>query len=76
MHRRRIELALSQENVAYAAGLTRSHFQQLERGRSGQDRAANPSLRTLLALCEALDLTLDELLPSEYPGVSSRLGAA
>lgn len=76
IQRRRIELALSQENVAYAAGLTRSYYQQLERGRSGPDRDANPSIRTLLALCDALNTDLESLIPENYREIASGTGGA
>jgi transcriptional regulator with XRE-family HTH domain len=76
MQRRRLQLALSQEHVAYAAGLTRSHYQQLERGHSGPTRLANPSLKTLVSLCVALDTTLSELLPPDYIGISKQQSAA
>ncbi len=76
MQRRRLQLALSQEHVAYAAGLTRSHYQQLERGHSGPERPANPSLGTLVSLCAALDTTLSDLLPPNYLGISKHPGAA
>jgi len=54
---------LSQERLAYAAGLTRSHYQQLEKGESAPGTPANPRLRTLIALAQALGLRLEELLP-------------
>ncbi len=67
LQRRRAQLGLSQEYVAYSAGITRSHYQQLERGHSGPERPANPSLRTLVSLCRALDLTLVQLIPLDLP---------
>jgi transcriptional regulator with XRE-family HTH domain len=69
LQRRRLQLGMSQEDVAYAAGLTRSHYQQLEKGRSRPATAANPSLRTLIALCGALDTTLADVIP----GFDSRI---
>jgi transcriptional regulator with XRE-family HTH domain len=65
LHRRRVFLKLTQEEVAYAAGLTRSHYQLLERGLSRPDTSANPSLKTLVNLAEALDMDLVELLHRE-----------
>lgn len=62
LHRRRIHLALTQEEVAYAAGLTRSHYQLLERGLSRPDTSANPSLKTLVNLADALDMDVAQLI--------------
>jgi transcriptional regulator with XRE-family HTH domain len=75
LQRRRLELGLSQEQVAYSAGLTRSHYQQLERGHSGPTRPANPSLITMLSLSATLGITLEELIP-EIPGPLGTWGAA
>ena len=67
LQRRRLALALSQEDVAYAAGLTRSHYQQLEKGRSRPESPANPSLLTLMCLAGALDVDIRDLLPTLPP---------
>lgn len=64
LQRLRHRSSLSQEDVAYAAGLTRSHYQQLEKGRSRPDVAANPSLYTLACLARVLDVDISELLPT------------
>jgi len=63
LHRARIEAALTQEELAYAAGLTRSHYQQLEKGLSRPGVPANPSLRTLVGLARVLGLPLEALIP-------------
>ena len=69
LQRRRLALALSQEDVAYSAGLTRSHYQQLEKGRSRPESPANPSLLTLVNLAAALGADVKDLLPdSERSG--------
>ena len=65
--RHRTELGLSQEELAYAAGITRSHYQQLEKGHSRPGRSANPSLRTLVSLSQVLGIPVAELLPREQP---------
>jgi transcriptional regulator with XRE-family HTH domain len=67
LHRRRLELGFSQEELAYAAGITRSHYQQLEKGHSRPDRSANPSLRTLVYLSQVLGLHVSDLLPRVQP---------
>jgi transcriptional regulator with XRE-family HTH domain len=73
LHRARIEAALTQEELAYAAGLTRSHYQQLEKGLSRPGVAANPSLRTIVSLADVLGLPLDALVPPlDHPGRQQR----
>lgn len=63
LHRARIEAALTQEELAYAAGLTRSHYQQLEKGLSRSGVPANPSLKTIVGLARVLGLPLEALVP-------------
>lgn len=63
LHRARIAARLTQEELAYTAGITRSHYQQLEKGLSRPGVAANPSLRTVLSLARVLRITPEELLP-------------
>ncbi len=68
----RLQRGLSQEDVAYAAGLTRYTYQKYEKGESKPGMPANPTIRTLLALCQALDVTLVDLLPSATPDLRLR----
>jgi transcriptional regulator with XRE-family HTH domain len=49
----------TQEEVAFSAGITFRVFGELERGRG------NPTLRTILALARALDVTVSDLLAIE-----------
>lgn len=65
----RVERGYSQDQVAYAAGLSRSSYQRLERGRSQSGTDLNPTLRNLLAVAQVLNVTLDELVPHEWPEV-------
>jgi transcriptional regulator with XRE-family HTH domain len=71
---RRIRIArnLSQEDVAYRAGLTRYTYQKYEKGESKPGSGANPTLRTLLALAQVLDASLNEILPAEAPDLHVR----
>lgn len=62
LRRRRLEAGLSQESLAYAAGLSRNHIQLLERGIGA---LPNPTLRTLYALAEALTCRVVDLLPPD-----------
>lgn len=67
LQRLRLQAAYTQEQVAYAAGLTRSHYQQLERGQSGPGRPANPSLQTLLSLAAVFGVPPADLIPEVSP---------
>lgn len=64
--------SLSQEDVAYRAGLTRYTYQKYEKGESRPGHAANPTLRTLLALSQVLGVSLTDLLPADAPDLRSR----
>ena len=52
---RRIELDMSQADLAKQAGVTRQTISMIEAGEF------NPSLKLCLAICKALGKTLDEL---------------
>ncbi|MFB2556761.1 helix-turn-helix domain-containing protein [Herbiconiux liangxiaofengii] len=64
LQRRRIAAGLSQEALAHKAGLTRTHYQQIERGYWKKDRPANPSIRLLARLAQALGTEVSDLLLS------------
>jgi transcriptional regulator with XRE-family HTH domain len=70
LSRLRHRAGLSQERLANAAGITRYHYQQLEKGESRPRAPANPSLRTLLALAQAFEVELADLLPGDPPDVT------
>lgn len=53
---RRMELGMTQERLAAAAGINRSYIGDIERG------ARNAALTTLAKLADALDLELSELI--------------
>ena len=59
---------LTQEVVAAAAGMSRNHYQLLESGLSNRKskRPANPRLSTLLALSNALGVTVPELVETIF----------
>ncbi|MDH5674857.1 MAG: helix-turn-helix domain-containing protein [Myxococcales bacterium] len=69
---RRIELSLSQADVAEGAGVNASYVGLLERG----ERV--PSLEVLASLCDALGLTMGELFAPASPrdGATTREGSA
>lgn len=72
LRRARVAAGLSQEQTAYRAGLTRYTYQKYERGESRPGTAANPSLRTLLALAQVLEVKIEVLLPVNVPDLRSR----
>jgi len=53
---------LSQERVAQLAGISTYTYQKFEKGESKPGTPMNPQLFTLLALADALDVSLEELL--------------
>ena len=71
IQRRRITADLSQEQVAYAAGLSRYTFQKFEKGESMPGTPANPSLRNIMAIAQVLGVTLDELVPQPWPDLQA-----
>lgn len=72
LQRRRIERGLSQERLAAAAGITRYTYQKMEKGESAPGSPLNPSLHSIMAVAQQLDVTLDELLPQPWPDLSGR----
>jgi transcriptional regulator with XRE-family HTH domain len=64
LHRRRVAAGLSQEELAYRAGITRAHYQQLEKGAGHTLRPANPSLKTLVGLAQILGAEVADLVGS------------
>jgi len=61
LQRQRLRIGLTQEQLAHAAGMTRSHYQQLEKGASRPGTPANPSLLTIISLASALGIEPREL---------------
>lgn len=53
------------------ADIAENTYQRYEKGESGPGSPINMELITLLALCQALDLRVDDLLPSEWPDMLS-----
>jgi len=69
-NRAHTDAGLSQERLAHMAGLTRYHYQQLEKGESRPGHPANPSLRNTLVLAQALGVELGDLLPESLPDLT------
>lgn len=72
LRRAREDAGLSQEQVAYRAGLTRYTYQKYEKGESRPGRPANPTLRTVLAISQVLGVGLEDLIPDGVPDLRSR----
>jgi transcriptional regulator with XRE-family HTH domain len=70
LHQLRIAKGLTQERLAVAAGITAFTYRKLEKGESNPGTAANPRLKTLIALAEVLDTDLADLLPAGQPGIA------
>ncbi len=70
LQRERLRLGLSQEDVAYRAGLSRFTYQKYEKGESRPGTPANPTVRSLLAISQVLDVPLARLLPSDPPDLT------
>ncbi|WP_431795326.1 helix-turn-helix domain-containing protein [Microbacterium enclense] len=64
LRRRRGALGLTQEAVAERAGISLYAYQQYERGAVTKGGVAtNPRLATVLTICEALRVPVQDLLP-------------
>lgn len=72
LRRLRLEVGLSQEEVASRAGLSRFIYRQYESGESRRGTAANPALRSVLAIAQVLGVSIEELLPKPVPDLRSR----
>lgn len=72
LHRARIATGLSQEAVAYRAGLTRYTYQAYEQGKSQAHTPANPTLLVMVALSQVLEVPLSQLIPADAPDVTTR----
>ena len=70
IQRIRVERGLTQEHVAYTAGITRTTYQRFEKNENRPGVSANPELRTLVAIASALGVRLTDLLPDWEPGLT------
>ena len=66
----RLERGLSQERLAHMAGISAYTYQKFEKGESKPGTPMNPRLFTLLSLAEVLDVSLEELIPAEWPDLT------
>ena len=54
--------AMTQDDLAAKAGVSRNHYRLLEAGRASSGQEANPRLTTVEALAKALEVGLEDLL--------------
>ncbi|WP_395638538.1 helix-turn-helix domain-containing protein [Pseudolysinimonas sp.] len=71
IQRARSNAQLSQEDVAYRAGLSRYTFQRLEKGEASPGVPSNPSLQNVMAVAQVLGISIDELLPKKTPDLTA-----
>ncbi len=64
LQRLRAERRVSQERLAHTAGISAYTLQKFEKGESKPGTPMNPRLFTLLALAQALDVDVTDLLPA------------
>ncbi|XCB29953.1 helix-turn-helix transcriptional regulator [Arcanobacterium hippocoleae] len=81
IRKRREELHLSQEQVAYKASIDRSHYQIIEAGLANRKTRtpANPRLNTLLQIADTLDCSIIDLLKETsdlYEKIQAQVRAA
>jgi transcriptional regulator with XRE-family HTH domain len=69
LQRARESRGLSQERTAHLAGIAAYTYQKFEKGESRPGAPLNPRLSTLVALCQVLDLSIDDLVPDPAPSV-------
>lgn len=72
LRRARERAGLSQEDVAYRAGVGRYTYQRYEKGESRPGQPTNLSFRTLLAIAQVLDTPIEELIPRDPPDLRYR----
>ncbi|PJM73062.1 transcriptional regulator [Bifidobacterium primatium] len=72
LQRARQQRRLSQERVAYDAGLSRYTYQKFEKGESMPGTPANPSLHNVMAIAQVLGVDLTDLLPEPWPDLRAK----
>ncbi|MCU1410408.1 MAG: family transcriptional regulator [Rhodoglobus sp.] len=70
LQRLRLERGLSQERLAHMAGIASYTYQKFEKGESKPGTPMNPRLFTLLALAEVLEVTLEDIVPADWPDLT------
>ena len=70
LQRLRLERGLSQERLAHMAGISSYTYQKFEKGESKPGTPMNPRLFTLMSLAEVLEVSLEELVPADWPDLA------
>ena len=70
LQRLRLERGLSQERLAHMAGLSAYTYQKFEKGESKPGTPMNPRLFTFMAIAQVLEVSLEQLLPRDWPDLS------
>jgi transcriptional regulator with XRE-family HTH domain len=70
LQRLRLERGWSQERLAHMAGISGYTYQKFEKGESKPGTPMNPRLFTLLSLAQVLGVTIEELVPAEWPDLT------
>jgi transcriptional regulator with XRE-family HTH domain len=68
--RARIAKDMSQERLAHKAGISAFTYYKYEKGESRPGTPMNPRLLTLVALCQALGVKLEDVLPDQSPDMT------
>lgn len=68
--RARAVRGLSQERIAHMAGISAFTYQKYEKGESKPGTPANPEFKTLVALSQALNVPLVDLIPKRLPDMT------
>ncbi|MFT4263272.1 MAG: helix-turn-helix transcriptional regulator [Nocardioides sp.] len=71
LKRARQARGLSQERVAFAAGISGFTYQKFEKGESRPGAPMNPRLTTLVALSQVLEVSIVDLLPTSLPDATA-----
>jgi transcriptional regulator with XRE-family HTH domain len=64
LQRERVAAGLSQEDLAHRSGMTRTHYQKIERGLWKPGQEANPSIKVLVRLAQQLGIEPAVFFPS------------
>ena len=70
LQRLRVERGLSQERLAHMAGISGYTYQKFEKGESKPGTPMNPRLFTLLSLAQVLGVSIEDLVPAEWPDLT------
>lgn len=73
LKRARAALGMSQDDIAFRAGIAPNTYQKFEKGESKPGTPLNPELLTMVALSQALEVEVGDLLPPGAPDLTQGL---